>query len=194
MERLSIRADTPAMTQTHPTSLPRPEPGSSPLEPHDRLLARVVKALAARSFCTLATSSPSHRPHVAGVLYEAVGTTLYVSTLRTSRKARNVAANPYVAVCVPVRRLPVGPPSSLQFQATAAVLPAADPEITELVADGRLRSITGHGELDLADGCFLRITPNRRIATYGLGLPLHRLIRDPLDAGGTVVLPPATDG
>lgn len=199
MERLGLRADTPIMTQTHPAGpLPRTDPaghpGPSPLEPHDRLLARVGKALAARSFCTLATTSPAHRPHVAGVLYEAVGTTLYVSTLRTSRKARNVAANPYVAVCVPVRRLPVGPPSSLQFQATGAVLTAADPEIAGLVADGQLRSITGHGELELRDGCFLRITPAGRIATYGLGLPLRRLMRDPLNAGGAVLLPQGGPG
>ncbi len=105
------------------------------------------------------------------MLYEAVGTTLYVSTMRASRKARNIAANPHVAVCVPVCRLPVGPPSSLQFQATAAVLAPDDDEISELVAAGRLRSITGHGELDLPGGCFLRITPDRRIATYASGSP-----------------------
>lgn len=193
MERLDDRADTATMNDIHAAPTPpaaaadRPAPSS--LEPPDRLLARVVKALAARSFCTLATTSPAQRSHVAGVLYEAVDTTLYVSTMRASRKARNVAANPHVAVCVPVRRLPVGPPSSLQFQATATVLAVDDPEITGLVAAGRLGSITGHGELDLADGCFLRITPDRRIATYGLGLPLRRLIRDPLNAGGSVALP-----
>ena len=148
----------------------------------------VVRALGRRSFCTLASVSPAGRPHAAGVLYEAVGTTLYVSTDRTSRKARNVAANPHVGICVPVRRLPIGPPSSLQFQATADVLALDDADITRLVEAGKLKSITGHGELDLPDGCFLRIAPARRINTYGLGLSLRRLLKDPLNAAGAVEL------
>ncbi|MGH9214204.1 MAG: pyridoxamine 5'-phosphate oxidase family protein [Acidimicrobiales bacterium] len=82
---------------------------SSPYRPS---LDDITKALARRSFCNLATVSASGRPHVAGVLYEAIGTTLYVNTLRDSRKVRNVADNPNVAVNVPIRRLPVGGPTS----------------------------------------------------------------------------------
>lgn len=148
----------------------------------------VVRAIRRRSFCTLATVSAKNRPHAAGVLYESVGTTLYVNTLRTSRKARNVAANPDVAVCIPVRRLPVGPPSSVQFQAHAAIADNDDPEIARLLGGGHLRSITGHGELDNPDGCFLRITPTGRVNTYGLGMSLRQLLRDPLGAGGSVEL------
>lgn len=149
----------------------------------------VARTIARRSFCTLATVSSAGRPHVAGVLYEAVGTTLYVNTRRTSRKARNAAENPRVGVCIPVRRLPLGPPSSVQFQATAEVLAVDDPDVIRLLEDGRLRSITGHGELDEPGTCFLRITPGARLHTYGLGLPLRRLVRDPLHAGGSVELP-----
>jgi hypothetical protein len=146
----------------------------------------VARAIDRRSFCTLATSSTANRPHVAGVLYEAVDTTLYVSTLRTSRKARNIAANRHVSVCIPIRRLPVGPPATVHFQATAEILSADDPEVLALVSAGRLKSITSHGELDLADGCFLRITPSGKVNTYGLGMSLRQLLRDPLNAGGSV--------
>ena len=149
---------------------------------------QVTWAIVRRSFCTLATASSTNRPHVAGVLYAAVGTTLYVNTLRTSRKARNIAHNPHVGVCIPVRRSPVGPPSSVQFQAVAAILGNDDPEVTGLIEAGHLRSITSHGELDNADGCFLRITPNRRVNTYGLGMSLRQLVRDPLNAGGSFEL------
>lgn len=151
----------------------------------------VARAVARRSFCTLATTSASGRPHVAGVLYVTVADALFVSTRRGSRKARNIAANPHVFVCVPVRRLPVGPPSTVQFGADAEVLAVDDPEIVGLVAAGRLRRITSHGELDLPDGCFLRITPGQTLHTYGLGLPLRRLIRHPLEAGGRVDLAPS---
>ncbi|MGI8683883.1 MAG: pyridoxamine 5'-phosphate oxidase family protein [Acidimicrobiales bacterium] len=145
-------------------------------------LDRITRAVARRSFCTLATSS-GDRPHVAGVLYVVVDDVLYVSTMRTSRKARNIVANPRVSVCIPIRRLPVGPPSSVQFAATAEILATTDPVIVSLAGRGSMKAITGHGELELADGCFLRITPAPRLSTYGLGLPLRRLIRDPLNAG-----------
>ena len=165
------------------TPTTNPTPASLTPDPQ-----HIRRALDRRAFATLATTSPAARPHVAGVLYELVDGVLYVSTLRSSRKARNIAANPRVAVCVPVRRLPVGPPSTIQFQTTATLLDPTDPEITALVARGAIDSITSHGELDLPDGCFLRIPLPAHAVTYGLGLPLRTLIADPLSAGGRVDL------
>jgi general stress protein 26 len=152
-------------------------------------LAELTKAIGRRSICTLATSSSRNRPHVATVIYAAVGTTLYVNTDRSSRKARNVAENPHVGVVVPIRRLPVGPPSSAQFQGTAEVVDMDDPEIVRLVEAGKLKAVTSHGELDRPDGCFIRITPGRKVITYGLGMSLWHLLRHPLDAAGSVELP-----
>jgi hypothetical protein len=149
---------------------------------------QLQRLIARRSFCTLATTSSAGRAHVAGVLYVADGTTLYVNTLRTSRKARNLAANPRASVCIPVRRLPFGPPSSIQFAATAELLDVDDAGIRSLLAAGTLKPITSHGELDLPDDCFVRLTPALLVTTYGLGMPLRRLIRNPLDAGGAVDL------
>jgi nitroimidazol reductase NimA-like FMN-containing flavoprotein (pyridoxamine 5'-phosphate oxidase superfamily) len=148
----------------------------------------IRRTIARRSFCTLATSSPRHQPHSAGVLYEAVDLNLYFGTVRSSRKGRNIEANPLVGICIPVRRLPVGPPSSVHFAGRAELLAADDPEITQLLAAGRLRSITGHGELDLPGMTFVRVTPLGRINTYGLGMSLVKLMRNPLDAAGHVDL------
>ena len=161
---------------------------TTPIELHRPKYQSVRKAIGKRSFATLATTSTAGRPHVAGVLFEAIGDALYVNTLRSSRKARNVAANPHVAICVPIRRLPVGPPSTVMFQTTGDVVDLDDPAITDLVEQGLLKSITGHGELELADGCFLRIAVNRRLLTYGLGMPIRKLIADPLSAGGVAEL------
>jgi Pyridoxamine 5'-phosphate oxidase len=156
---------------------------------HSPDLDQVVKAIVKRSFCMLATVSPNGRPHVAGVLYQAIGTTLYVNMSRDGRKGRNIAQNPHVAVSIPIRRLPVGgPPSTVQFQGRAALLGFDDPDIVRMVGAGELKNITSHGELDYPDGCFVRITPLRRMTTYGLGMSLLNLIRDPLHAGGTVEL------
>ncbi|MEM7092059.1 MAG: pyridoxamine 5'-phosphate oxidase family protein [Actinomycetota bacterium] len=157
-----------------PTAIHRPDP------------EQIQRTIEKRSFATLGTASAAGRPHVAGVLFDIVDDVLYVNTLRTSRKARNVLANPRVAVVIPVRRLPVGPPSTVQFQTDATVLDLDDPEIKRLVTDGHLGSITGHGELDMPDGCFLRIPVPARLVTYGLGMPLRQFISDPMNAGGLV--------
>lgn len=153
-------------------------------DPHE-VLARIKR----RSFCVLATASPDATPHSAGVLYVFHEGAMYVNTLRRSRKARDVAANPAVAVCVPIRRVPFGPPSTVQLRAHGDVLGADDPSIAPLIADGTLRHITGHGELDEPDGCFLRLKIAPRIGTYGLGMSLRQLVRDPLHAGGSVQIP-----
>ncbi|NUS43805.1 MAG: hypothetical protein HOQ24_08980 [Mycobacteriaceae bacterium] len=150
--------------------------------------AELTKVIGKRSFCTIATSSPKQRSHAAGVLYEAVGTDIYINTDRDSRKVRNVVENPHVGVVIPVRRAPVGPPSEIQFQGAAEVFAMDDPHIRGLLDQGKLKSITSHGELDRPNGCFIRIVPNRRIHTYGLGMSLIQLIRDPLNAAGVVEL------
>ncbi len=94
----------------------------------DRQRRIIRRAIAKHSFCTLATASAANRPLVTGVLYAAVGDLLYVSTLETSAKARNIRENHRVAVCIPVRRFPVGPPFTVQFQGTATVCPIDEPQ------------------------------------------------------------------
>jgi hypothetical protein len=159
---------------------------AAPIHPAQPTLDQITRTIAKRTFATLATTSPSGRPHVAGVLYAEVDGDLYLSTVRESRKGRNLAANPDVFVCIPVRRLPVGPPSSVQFASTAEVLAQDHPDVVRLAAEGRLKAITGHGELTLPGGCFVRIAAPATYLTYGLGLSLRRLMKDPLHASARV--------
>lgn len=150
-------------------------------------LRRVTKEIEKHSFLMLATTSPNGRSHAAGVIYEAVNGALYVHTMRSSRKGRNVAANPHVGIVIPARKVPVGPPFIVQFQATAEVLDMDDPQIVALLEDGKLKGIAGHGALEEPDGCFLKITPARRIHSYGIGVSMLGVIRDPLHAGARSV-------
>lgn len=152
-------------------------------------LALVERAIGRRSFCVLGTVSAAGRPHAAGVIYTAVDGDLWASVDRSSRKARNIAANRFVHVQIPVRRAPVGPPSSIQFAATAELFGPDDPTVQPLLAANRLKKVTGHGELERPDAVLVRIRPDRVLHTYGLGLSLLKLIRDPLRAGGRVVRP-----
>lgn len=185
MEALASSSYFQVMTSNQTTL---PTGPTTPAAKHRPDRQMVIKAMAKRSYGVIATVSPAGHPHAAGVIYQAVGTTLYTSTIAHSRKARNLAANPKLAVTIPIRRLPVGPPSAIQFQGTATILSCDDPELRSLVAAGKLDQITGHGELDLVDGCFLRIEPGRRLHTFGLGMSLLSLIGDPLNAGGVVDL------
>jgi hypothetical protein len=161
-------------TTTDPITVPAADP---------RLGATVRKAVAARSYGTLATTSAAGRAHVAGILYALADGHLWISTHRDSRKARNVAENPRVALTVAVRRLPVGPPASVSLQGLATVVALDDPEVVALVASGGLKKVTSHGELELDGGCFVKVALPRRVPAYGLGMSLRELVRDPLAAG-----------
>ena len=166
-------------------------PDSTPIDldpPHTPDPASVLKAIRRRSFAAIATTSAAGRPHAAGVLYAFADDALHISTMRSSRKARNIATVPEVGVTIPIRRIPVGPPSTVHFQSRAEVLAVDDDHVRALVERGELTTITGHGELELPDGCFLRIPLPRRLLTYGLGMSLRTLIADPLSAGGVVSL------
>jgi hypothetical protein len=156
-----------------------------------RQLAIARRALARRSFCVLATVSRAGVPHAVGLLYEAVGTRLYVLVGEDSVKARNVRQNPRVAVSVPVRRFPFGPPMAVQFQGRGRLLRADEEPVRSLLARGRLRRITGLGAGSQPGTCFLELTPAGRISTYGLGMPLHTLLRNVSQGHRSVALPPA---
>ncbi|MEM7284723.1 MAG: pyridoxamine 5'-phosphate oxidase family protein [Actinomycetota bacterium] len=152
-------------------------------KPAERVMRKVMKTIARRDFCTLATVSPAGRPHVAGVVYSAVGSSLWIHTLTTSRKARNAVANPHVAVSIPFRRLPAGPPFTIHFQARAELVAMDDAKVIDLVERGDLKAIAGHGALDMADGVFVEIVPTGTIHSYGPGARTIDLIRDPLNHG-----------
>jgi hypothetical protein len=162
--------------------------GSGGFDPQ-RQLEIIRRELARRRFCVLATSSPQNRPHAVGMMYAAVGTTVYLITDRDTVKVRNILANPQVAVSIPVRRSPFGPPMAVQFQGTARILDRDHPRIRELLAAGRLKRIVRFGVVDLPGTCFVEVTPARRISSFGVGVPLWRLLRDVGAARRSVVLP-----
>jgi hypothetical protein len=172
----------------HPYLDPMTEIHTNSRTVHHPDASAIRATIAKRSFCNLATVSAAGHPHVAGVVYSCVDDALYISTERSSRKGRNLTANPRVGVTIPVRRLPIGPPSNIQFQARAEILDLDDPEIERLAGEGRIDGITGHGELELPDGCFLRIPLPSRLHSFGLGMNLWTFVRDPFDAAGVVEL------
>lgn len=166
------------------------EKGQVPAFDAARQLAITKRAIARNKFCVLATSSAKNRPHAVGILYAAVDFDLYLLIGDDTVKARNIRQNPNVAVSIPVRTVPFAPPMAVQFQGTARLLTVDDPEIQGLLKQGRLKRITGLGALDITPNpCFVKVTPRRRIATYGLGISLIRLMRDVTQGQRSVELP-----
>jgi hypothetical protein len=155
---------------------------------HDaKQIDRVERTIHRRSFAVVSTVSEAGFPHAAGVVYDSVGTSLYIHTMLTSRKARNIIENDRVGVVIPARRIPVGPPFTVQFQGRARVLAMDDPEISDLLDRRLLRNTSGHGALEEPEGCFLRIDPTGTVHTYGIGVPVLDVARDPLHAGARSV-------
>jgi len=177
------------LTSTSPTSAPAPvtpvTPVTSSLRPSPAdptigpAVARVVRR---HHFAVLATASATGRPHAAGVMYQVAGGQAWVSTLRSSRKARNAAARGQVALTLAVRRIPMFPPATVQLRGRATVVDLDDPELRRLAEAGSLPAVTGRGELELPDGCFLRIDLAERVPVYALGMSCWQLLRHPLDA------------
>ena len=56
----------------------------------------------------------------------------------------------------------------------------AEHELTEKM----VLSVTGHGELELPGGVFIQIALPRKVVTYGLGMSVLSLMRDPMNASG----------
>jgi Pyridoxamine 5'-phosphate oxidase len=112
---------------------------------------QIQQAVRRYSCCTLAPSSAANQPPVAGVLYAAVDRVLDVSSLRSSANVRNITVNQRVALCMPVRRYPIGPSFSLHLQGNAEIRSVDDPEISKHHRAGRLKRITSHGEMEDPD-------------------------------------------
>ena len=87
------------------------------------------------SFLVLSHVTPAGEPRSSGVIYQSLDRRLYVAVAPDSWKAKHIAANPRVAVTVPVHRggilalvAPI-PPATINFHATAIVHPAGSMEI-----------------------------------------------------------------
>lgn len=176
------------------TTIPVPTNHTNPSDTaqHDPdHVRRIARAIARTTFCTLATVSPAGNPHSAGVVYAWAAGSMWIHTMRSSRKGRNIAHQPRVAVTVPFRRLPAGPPFTLHFQARAELVALDDQTVRPLLDSGKLKPIAGHGALDEPDAVFVRVVPSGTIHSYGPGARAIDLIRDPLHSGAGAA--PASD-
>ena len=163
----------------------------------------VLKVLRKRSYAVLCTVDEYGKPHSVGVDYgvAADGRAIYVMTRRHLKKARNIAANPYVAMTVPITRrlLWFLPPPSIQFQGKAEIL-----ERTDLDGIATFKSFfVGRRILAMYDEfvrrgetrvCFLRLVPEAWISTYMVGHSIFELMRRMEVGAAKVEIPGNTVG
>ena len=161
---------------------------------------QVEKELRGRSFAILGTISRDYRPHSTGVVYSVSARTdplaFYVTTRTNNKKVRNIRANPNVSLVVPLSRrlLSFIPPYCIQFQGTASILEASNEEAIHVFESSRILRMILKTEFAIVakaggDPCFIRISPDPTIFTYGLGTPVWRLSSSAGAAMSKVTIP-----
>jgi hypothetical protein len=144
--------------------------------------ALALRALRKASFATLATASARNLPHAVGIRYALIDGRFHIVVHEHSVKVRNIRHNPHVAISVPVRKVPFFPPYAIQFQGTAEILPLDDPGIRDLAQSGAFRRISTQKDLAKPGQVVIRVTPGKRLSTYGFGFTPLQVIRDPQSA------------
>jgi Pyridoxamine 5'-phosphate oxidase len=152
---------------------------------------RVWQTVARASFAVLSHVTPAGEPRSSGVVYKAAGGRLYVAVASDSWKAKHVAAKGRVAVTVPVRRggllslaTPI-PPATISFHGTAMVHPAGSPQTVSLLS--KIGSLVP--PVRRASAAVIEINPEGMFLTYGLGVPLRKML-DPAAARTRVPVRP----
>lgn len=158
----------------------------------------VLRTLRRHHFAVLSTSTPDGDPASAAVTYglSPSGAVMYVMTRRHLQKTRNIAANPAVALVIPVQRRllwPI-PPATLQLRGHAHIRDWTDAEGRDAFSRFALgRQITRSYEELHRRGenriCFLRIDLDPVIHTYLVGTSLWQ-IRKNMELGAATATRP----
>jgi hypothetical protein len=139
---------------------------------------QVWHGLTRASFAVVSYVTPAGEPRSSGVVFKVAERRLYVAVAPDSWKAKHVPMTGRVAVTVPVRRggllslvTPI-PPATISFHGAATVHPAGSPRATELVTE--LASLVPKERR--AGACVMEILPQGEFLTYGIGVPLQKML------------------
>lgn len=142
----------------------------------------VEKQLRKKNFGILTTVTPEGRPHSVGVVYAMAPPgspfCLYLITRPVLKKARNIHDNPNISFLVPFPHYLFRsiPPSCIQFQGNAELLPIADPAVVEAFQRSIVLKRSMEHSLRLGESIFIRIVPDKKIFCYGIGANLLQFL------------------
>ena len=118
-------------------------------------------------FGVLSFVTPKGESRSAGIMYQVKDRVLYVLTGEDTWKVRHIRSNPNVSMTVPIQRLPIRirqmPPAVISFSGVATIL-----GLDEIETELRTRLTRGTGEMP--GTCIIRIEPEGRFVTYGIGI------------------------
>ena len=149
----------------------------------------VRKIFRKKNWLVLSTSNNNNVPHSSVVVYQSDGYVLYCMTGKNTIKARNIRNNSKVSVTLPFRKnflhkIVPAPPAELHFTAEAEIKSFDDEEARNIFSKYlKYQENIEHQE----DNIWIKITPLRRIVTYGVGIPLFKM-RNPEKARNLVEL------
>ncbi len=145
--------------------------------------AYVEEQLRKRTYGIISTVTPEGRSHSTGIVYGVSPPeqqfSLYLITLASYRKTKNIRNNPNVSFVIPFPHSLLGfiPPSSAQFQGRAEILPFDNHVGIQAFQTKRVLRITleharkGH---ESGERVFIRVVPDEKVHCFGLGVSLWR--------------------
>lgn len=147
---------------------------------------KVWDAINKELFAVLSMVTGEGESRSVGIVYIVQDQKLYIGTGTKSWKAKHIKNNKNVSMTIPIpKRIPLLPwikipQATISFSGTARVFPA-------LGADGELlRAVYRHFADDqelLAENSLIEVTPQDDFITYGIGIPLMKMMKPELARG-----------
>ncbi|MHA1953648.1 MAG: pyridoxamine 5'-phosphate oxidase family protein [Candidatus Heimdallarchaeaceae archaeon] len=153
------------------------------------LVKEIRKIIKKNMWLVLSTTNEKGNPQSSVIVYASDGNTLYFTTGKDTLKARNMRKNNNVSVTIPLRmnllhKLIPAPPAELHFKAKAEFLDRENEEVQTMLA--RILKYEEKAGIK-AETVYVKLTPGKKIATYGVGIKLLQL-RFPEKARNIVTL------
>ena len=141
------------------------------------LVQEVREIMKKNMWLVLSTANEKGNPQSSVIMYESDGNAIYFTTGKNTLKAKNIRNNNNVSVTIPFRKniihkLIPAPPGELNFQAKAQFLERESEEIKTMLP--RVLEFEVKSGIK-ADTVYLKLTPKKKIATYGVGIKLFHL-------------------
>ncbi|MCG3216621.1 MAG: pyridoxamine 5'-phosphate oxidase family protein [Candidatus Heimdallarchaeota archaeon] len=153
------------------------------------LVKEVRKIMKNNNWLVLSTANEKGHPQSSVIMYESDGNNIYFTTGKNTLKSRNIRKNPNVSITIPffknlLHKFVPAPPAELHFKAKAEFLERESEEVQTMLA----RIIEYEEKVRVSsDSVYIKITPGKKVATYGVGIKLLEM-RFPEKARNLIVM------
>ena len=148
------------------------------------------QAISKELFGVLGMVTGAKESRSVGIVYIIQDRKLYIGTGSQSWKAKHIKTNPNVSMTIPIPKrilfLPwiKIPQATISFSGTAKIIPAVEAE------KKLLQAVFRHFAEDLefiSENCLIEVSPVDDFITYGVGIPLMKMMKPELARGRSPV-------